>query len=664
MQRLTLLLLAFVFFPATGLFAERFTVEQSGKLTRVSDPQISPDGKSIAVLVSRSNFEENRYDADLVLIDVATKAQRTLSHHRRGLAHARWSPDGTRIAFLATADAKPQAFVLPMNGGEPWQATKSPTGLQQFAWSPDDKQLAYVALDEPAKIPGDERNKVFEIRNNHYLIQEDQRPSHLWVTAVDPNASARRLTSGAWTLPMSLPPSAPSSPISWTPDGKSIVIVKVATPYTGDGDQSVVATVSVDDASIHPLTSREKSESQPVISPDGRRIAHWFPRDGDSKNVNEIYVGPATGGQSASITRALDRNVQRAMWMPDSRTMLVSANDGTGVSLWLQPLDGRPKRLQLGKVVPTASFWLDASMGPHGELAFTGSEPEHPSEVYFLPTATSTPTRLTGYNDSIAALELGKTETVHWKNEKFECDGVITYPPDFQANRKWPLVLYIHGGPRSASRESFSTFAQLLSAQGWVVFEPNYRGSDNLGNDFQAAIWNDAGAGPGRDVMAGLDALKKRGFIDEGRIGVSGWSYGGYMTTWLLGNYPNVWKAGLAGAAVTDWMDQYNLGDANVRRGQAFGGSPYTDEKRFEEYDVQSPIRYATKIKAPTLILSNVGDYRVPITQSYRLYHVLKDRGVTTQFFAYPLSGHSPNDPVHTRDMYRRWVAWMKQYLG
>lgn len=650
---------------ASPLAAARFSLEQSGKITRVSDPQMSPDAKSIAVLVSRANFEENRYDASLTLIDIATKSQRVLSAGRRGISQPRWSPDGKLLGFLAAADTKSQLFILPMNGGEAWQVTKSATGVQQFAWSPDGKSVAYVAQDEAPKLPGEERhNKSFEIRNNDYLVREQQLPSHVWLTAIEPNSQARRLTSGAWTLPMSLPPSSPSSPISWTPDGKSIAIAKVASPYTGDGDQSVVALVSVADGSIHPLTGRAKAESQPVISPDGRRVAHWYPRDGNSKNVNEVYVGPVSGGQSASVTRSLDRNVQRAMWMPDSKNLLVSANDGTGVSLWVQPLDGKPRKLDLGKIVPTASFWLDASMGPKGELTFTGSEPTHPAEVYFLPSPDSRPVRLTGFNDNIAGLELSKSEAIQWKNERFNLDGVVTYPPDFNASRKWPLILYIHGGPRSASRASFSVFAQLLAAQGWVVFEPNYRGSDNLGNDFQAAIWNDAGAGPGRDVMAGLEVLKKKGFVDESKIGVSGWSYGGYMTTWLLGNYPKVWKAGLAGAAVTDWMDQYNLGDANVRRGQIFGGSPYLDEKRAAEYAAQSPITYATKIVAPTLILSNVGDYRVPITQSYRLFHILSDRGVPTKFFAYPLSGHSPNDPVHSRDMYRRWVEWMKQYLG
>jgi len=389
-----------------------------------------------------------------------------------------------------------------------------------------------------------------------------------------------------------------------------------------------------------------------------------YTRDGVTKNVNEIYVGPVGGGESASVTRDLDRNVQRAIWMPDSRSLLVSANDGTTTGLWIQPLDGKARRLDTGAAVPTASFWLDASVGPKGEVAFTATEPGHPVELYFLGSADAKPKQLTDFNSGIAALELGRSETIHWKNEGFNLDGVVTYPPPFDPGKKNPLVLYIHGGPRSASKQGFSSRAQLLAAQGWVVFEPNYRGSDNLGNAFQAAIWNDSGAGPGRDVMAGVAELEKRGFVDASRMAVSGWSYGGYMTTWLFGNYPDRWKAAVAGAAVTDLTDQYNLGDSNIRRASALGGSPWTDPKRLESYRVQSPMTYASRIKAPTLILSNTGDYRVTITQSYRLYHALRDNNVTTQFIAYPLGGHSPTDPVHIRDVDRRWVEWLTKYLG
>jgi dipeptidyl aminopeptidase/acylaminoacyl peptidase len=659
--RWTALLLA----VAVSLPAARFGIEHIGRIVRLNDPQISPDGKSIALVVSRTNYEEDRYDPQLVLIDVATHAQRVLTRDRRGLGQARWSPDGTRLAFLASADGKSQIFVMPMSGGDSWPVTKSPTGVQQFAWRPGHNEIAFVAMDEAPKVTGEERhNHSFEIQNNHYLLTEAPRPSHVWLISADAKGVARRLTSGTWTLPVTLPPGAPSSPLSWSPDGKRLAIVKVASPYTGDNDKAAIQLLDVDSGQLTPLTSRTHHETQPLFSPDGAHIAHWYPRDGDTKNVNEIYVSPAAGGDTASITKPLDHNVQRAMWMPDGKALLVSANHGTTTGLWIQPIDGKARRIELGKVVATAPFWLDASMGPSGELAFTGTEPERPAELYYLPSPTSAPQRITDFNREVASVEMGHTETVEWDCDKFHMDGVVTYPPDFVSSKKYPLVLYVHGGPRSASKEAFSSRAQLLAAQGWVVFEPNYRGSDNLGNEFEAAIWNDAGAGPGRDTMAGVALLEKRGFVDSSRMAVSGWSYGGYMTTWLLGNYPTRWKAAVAGAAVTDWLDQYDYGDANVRRGTAFGGSPYTDAKRLEAYREQSPITYANRIKAPTLILSDTGDYRVPITQSFQLYHTLVDNGVTTQFIAYPVSGHSPSDPVHSRDVDRRWVAWLSKYLA
>ena len=350
--------------------------------------------------------------------------------------------------------------------------------------------------------------------------------------------------------------------------------------------------------------------------------------------------------------------------MPDGRSLLVSADDGPTVGAWVQPIDGPARRIDLGNVVANGGHLLDASIGPTGQIAFTGSESNRPTELYYLSSPGARPERLTDFNRETAALELGRVEEIHWDNDGFHIDGIVTWPPDFVKGRKYPLVLHIHGGPRSASRIGFSSRAQWLASHGWIVFEPNYRGGANLGNAFQAGIWNDAGAGPGRDIMAGVAKLEESGSVDSSRKAVSGWSYGGYMTTWLAGHYPDRWKAAVAGAAVTDMMDQYNLGDANVRRGHELNGSPYANAGRLRSYAEQSPITYATRIKAPTLILSNTGDYRVPITQSYRLYHALRDNGVTTQFIAYPAAGHNPVDPVQTRDVERRWAAWLSKYLA
>jgi dipeptidyl aminopeptidase/acylaminoacyl peptidase len=200
-----------------------------------------------------------------------------------------------------------------------------------------------------------------------------------------------------------------------------------------------------------------------------------------------------------------------------------------------------------------------------------------------------------------------------------------------------------------------------LANQGYFVFEPNYRGSDNLGAEYKLAIVEDAGEGPGRDVMAGLEKLKATGMIDNDKIGVSGWSYGGFMTVWLAGHYGG-WKATVAGAAVTDWLDQYNFSDNNIGRAASIGGSPYVGDN-MKKYIAQSPITEAKNIKAPTLILANIGDPRVPATQSYKLYHALIDNGTVTKFMGWPIAAHNATDPVTQMETHRYWLNWMITYL-
>ena len=650
---------------ATGQ-TRRIELGDFAKIVSVSDPQISPDGKSIVCVVSRSNLEQDRDDRELVLVDVATGSMRLLTYDRKGVHSPRWSPSGDRLAFLAAVGTgsaeRQQLFVLPMNGGDPSKVTDAPNSVEQFAWRPNGQEIAYVFADEAENKKEVEKHRdAFEVGDNGFLETKAPTPSHIWLIALD-GSQPKRLTSGSWSLPKVLPPSSPSSPISWSPDGSSIVFTKQDDPHSGDSDQRTVQVLNVSSGQIRKLTSHDKLEGFGLFSPDGEHIAYWFPRDGSRANENEIFVTSASGGEGQDATRAIDRNILRAIWMPDGKSLLVGGHDGTQVALWLQPLGAPAKKLPLGDVSPSWSFWVDAFVGGKGEIAFAGSTPGQPSELYYMASVNDAPKRLTNFNQEVAALALGRTEKFEWQGpDKFAEDGVIVYPPGFQKGKKYPLVLIIHGGPRAASTTQFSFFAQFVAAQDCVVFQPNYRGSENLGNAYTHAIWNDAGDGPGRDVMAGLEALKKLGFVDESRIGVSGWSYGGYMTTWLMGHFLG-WKVAVAGAAVTNMVDQYNLADFNVTERYIFNGSPYVGDN-LKAYIDQSPITYASKMKTPTLVLSDTGDFRVTVTQSYQLYHALKDNGVPVRFFAYPVSGHFPSDPVRQMDVYRRWSEWLMQYL-
>ncbi|HTX57230.1 MAG TPA: S9 family peptidase [Candidatus Acidoferrales bacterium] len=653
-----------------------FALDDIPKLVGVSNVAISPDGKQIAFVVSRENLKTDKNDATLELYDLATKTTRPLSFERTALSSPAWSPDGTKLAFLADYgsgdDTHQQIWIMDMRGGDPIAVTKAPEGVMEFAWRPDGGAIAYVAPDEPSnKKDVEEHRDWFVVGDQAYDDRAAPTSNHIWLLSLgaDGTAASKRLTHGTWSLPSAQPPSSPGPPLSWSPDGKTIVFTKMPNAYDADSDGAIVCKLDVASGTITPLTSHGKYEGFGEFSPDGAHVAYWYPRDGDEAAVNEVYVAPASGGDGSDVTSAvIDTNVQRFIWMPDSKSLLISGHKDTDSALWIKPLDGVATRIDLHGVQPSAFFWLDASVAKTGAIAFVGSEPGHPVELYYMSSASAVPQRLTGYNDAIAALDLGAVRAISWQNEGYSEDGVVTLPPSFDKLRmtdpdhEYPLVLVIHGGPNSASVTSFNALDQVLAARGYIVFNPNYRGSDNLGAKYWYGIINDSGAGPGRDVMAGIAAVEQAYKIDRSRIAVSGWSYGGYMTSWMIGHY-HIWKAAVSGAAVNDLIDEYALADNGVGDRYQMGGySPYV-KNQTANYIAQSPISAAWDVTTPTLILSDVGDQRVPITQSYKFYHALKDRGTTVQFWAYPVSGHFPGDPVRQLDVYRRWSGWIERYL-
>jgi len=486
-------------------------------------------------------------------------------------------------------------------------------------------------------------------------------PTHVWLVPAT-GGEAKRLTSGTWSLPSSLPPGPPVSPIGWSKDGRSIVIVRQETPSTGDQLLARVQVLDVASGAIRSLTGDTRLEGYPKISPDGTSVAYWRSRNAHAWEVQDVWLAPFAGGAGRDISAHLELNVWGTYWASDGRSLIVGGNTGTTVGLWRLSLDGSSERIPLEGVMPTNVFWLDAAVGSSGEIVFAGQTKSDPYELYLIAPGSRTAAPLTHENAPLADLSLARTESVSWQGPGHRTlDGVLTYPANYQPGRRYPLVLLIHGGPNSSSRERFNLLPQVMAAHDWLVFEPNYRGSDSGGNALFAAIYKDAGQGPGEDVMSGVEYLKSRGLVDPARMAVTGWSYGGFMTTWLAGHYP-VWKAAVAGAAVTDWVEMYNLSDGNVMQSEATGASPYRGDGMALNRR-QSPSSSMMKVKAPTLIMCNTGDFRVPITQSFRLYRALMDNHITTEFYAIPAGGHFPCDPVRQMDVYQRWIDWLQRFL-
>jgi dipeptidyl aminopeptidase/acylaminoacyl peptidase len=654
-------LVAFAVVTPIAVQARPFALDDLRHLIDIQEPQISPDGSAVAVVVIRPNFTTDSYDTTLELITIETRSRRALTHGRDGIGFPRWSPDGSRIAFTAQtggSDSTAQVFVLPMTGGEPVQITSAPNDVQQFDWSPDGKVIAYVTAD--AAVNADQFDDAFLVGNNDYLQSAAPTPNHIWLAAFD-GSWHKRLTAGSKGLPSTNATYATESVLHWTPDGKSIVFARLPSAIEDDEYLQEIMVADVAIGGVRKLTPGVY-QMMSSVSPDGGQTLFAYPRDGDYNQGNEMFVAPTAGGPARALTADLDRNVIIAKWMPDGAHVLLGFNAGVASGLWLQPAGGgAARRLDLGAVSwINDSDWEPVTVGPGGAIAFTGSTPDDPTELYYLSSPTASPVKLTHLNDPVAALDLGKAVGLDWQGpDGFAEDGIVTYPAGYVAGRKYPLAIYIHGGPIWASTLAFNELTQLLSSAGFFVLQPNYRGSDNLGNAYERAIAPDAGAGPGRDVMAGIAALEKLGVVDESRIGVSGWSYGGYMTSWMITHY-HMWKGAVSGAAVDDWVADYSLADDQKADALQLRATPQSDPQRYRDI---SPLTYAKDVTTPTLIMCDTGDPRVPIPESYEFFHALKDNNIPVAFVAYPVSGHLPSDPVRNADIDRRWVAWLKAHV-
>ena len=648
---------------SVAMAAQSASVRDLVRQVRLADPHLSPDGKTIAVVETRADLESDEFHSEIILVELATGRIRPLTRNRHHAGAPRWSPAGDRIGFIAPdADKIGQLFVMPMSGGDALQLTKGKDGVSQFAWSPDGENIAYAVADAKPELKGEDKFRTaFPVGNDDVTISEAVRPTHLWLVSSQ-GGEAKRLTSGTWSLPSSLPPGPPSSPIAWSKDGKSIVLVRQETPSTGDGLRTRIQVLDVASGALRSLTGDTRLEGYPKISPDGASVAYWRNRDAQAWKFQDVWLAPLAGGAGRDISARVEANVYGTWWAPDGKSLLVSGNSGTSVGLWRLALDGSAERIALEGVMPTNGYWVDLDVGANGEIVFVGQTKTDPYEIYVIPPRGHAATALTHENSGLADIHLARAETVSWTGPGGRTlNGVVTYPSDYHEGRRYPLVLFIHGGPNSSSRDKFNLVPQVMATHGWVVFEPNYRGSDSDGNAFYAAIYQDAGQGPGEDVMSGVEYLKKRGLIDPAHMAVTGWSYGGFMTTWLEGHYP-VWKAAVAGAALTDWVEMYDLSDGNVTQLEATGASPYVGDGMALNRR-QSPSSTMTKIKAPTLVLCDTGDFRVPIMQSFGLYRALKDNHVTTEFYAIPVAGHFPGDPIRQMDVYQRWVDWLQRYL-
>lgn len=638
-------------------------------LIRIAAPSFSPDGGEIAFITLRPDYLHDRYDAVLRVTRLHAGDSRALVRGLRDLQMPRWAPNGKMIAFIAKVGKQsPQVYAVYTTGGTPKELTNAPRGVEQFAWSPDGATIAYVTPDKSplSKKARRTHHDLFVIHDDDYQVTAPPVPSHIWLLSVK-SGKARQLTYGKAGVLETPPPfgggvSAPT----WSADGHWIAYAQQADANDGDSDRTRIVIVNVATGKSHPATGHHSYEYTPRFAPRGDGLAWLYPHGPGPLSDMDLFVGAVHGKAENDISADLDRNLKPDFaWLPDGTGFVVMADDRIGAKLYLQPLHGAGYALDLGSLNP-----LSVAVSSHGALAVVADDATRAPELYLLHTPRGRPQRLTDFNRRFQAYRYPRSIEVSWHapDGQFN-DGILTYPYGYRPGKRYPLVVYSHGGPEAASVTGFDTgeigpLRDLFAADGYLVFEPNYRGSDNLGTAHEHAIFRDPGKGPDSDVISGLKRIEKKGIVDESRIAAVGHSYGGYMTAWLI-SHQHFWRCAVVADGAVDWTEEYELAGAGnlAWTRDSLGGSPWS-KKSAEIYRTGSPITYAGQITTPTLILSGTSDITVPITESFALYHALASRNVPVKFIGLPGGRHSPHDPVHREMYYRAINTWVTKYLG
>jgi dipeptidyl aminopeptidase/acylaminoacyl peptidase len=410
-------------------------------------------------------------------------------------------------------------------------------------------------------------------------------------------------------------------------------------------------------------------ESDAQFSPDGTHIAYLYSNGDPQVSLMQLWLTTPAGGKGVPLSAPLDRTVGDAVWSWDSKSLILTAPDRTTNGLYRLALDGTLEQLDTGQTVPGVPLTttggasnpsLGGALARDGTLLFIGSATAQPPELYaYARGATS---KLTDLNAALARLDWASAQRITFPTATgVTADGVLYRPPSFAADRKYPLVLFIHGGPDDPSMLEFDFWAQMMAARGWLVLRPNYRGSPNLGIRYQRAIFNDPEQGPGEDLIAALQAVRALGIVDESRIAVCGWSYGGIMTAWMISKY-HFWKSAVSGASVNDWITDYGTADDSLADADLFAGSPFVGNNA-AAWRRASAISYARDVTTPVLILSDIGDNRDPFATSSMYWRALRDNGKSAVLRVWPIAGHFPDDPVRTADVFHYWIEFIAGYF-
>ncbi len=597
----------------------------------VSDPQISPDGRQIVFTESKPDWKADRRISHIWKINADSTGLVQMTSGADGETSPRWSPDGKTIAFVTKRGTEPdtvaQIFLIANAGGEARPLTAHATAVSNIEWSPDGSTIYFRAADPKS----DEQKAREKAKDDVFMFDEDYQQQHLWNVTVA-NRTEHRLTQGNYSI-MSYAVSE---------DGKKIVEHRAPTPQIEDSDQSEVWVMDAAGSNPRQITHNKVQESDASFSPDGSQVLFVSQANQkfDTYYNGKIFVASANGGEPRLLMPDLPYGVDRAAWSRDGRSIFFLANMGVHSELFEVPVSsGKPEQLTTGKHAISGWSWSDSAKAH----VFTVAEMSSPGEVWVMAAGTA-PHKVTAVFDYLTKeFKLPRQEKVEWKGaDGVTVEGLLYYPLDYQEGKKYPLAVQTHGGPQASDKFGFGggqNYVPVLAAKGYVVLQPNYRGSTGYGDDFMRDMVGHYFQNAHLDVLTGVDYLIKRGIADPDHMVKMGWSGGGHMTNKII-TVTDRFKAASAGAGAADWVSMYAQSDVRTYRTPWFGGTPWQKDAPIAAYWDNSPLKDVWKVKTPTIFLVGEKDVRVPSPQSVEMYRALKSNGIPTHLYIAPREPH------------------------
>jgi dipeptidyl aminopeptidase/acylaminoacyl peptidase len=646
----------FLFSAMAVMAAAQWTPEEMMNVKGVGTVQVSPDGKRVAYCVTGPVMteDESEYLTQIWLAAADGSGSVQFTRGAKSSENPRWSPDGRWLAFVSERSGKNNIWLIRADGGEAEMLTDVKSGIGGFAWSPDGSSVAFTMTDPP----GEQEEKDLKAKNDARVVGEDHKMSHLWLVPAAKDAAGkrepRRLTQGGFTV----------GSWDWSPDGKTIVFDHTPTPVADDWGRSDISVVDVASGSMKPFAATRAAETNPLFSPDGARVAFVLSDDPPTwgRTVRAV-LAPAAGGPPTKLAATFDEQPNVAGWSADGTGLYFTEAQGTVTRLGFLPADGGAPRLIDPGTKGVFNAFLNSSRAMIG-LSFQTSDA--PPEAYVTPAAAWSPVKVSRANADSPKPPLGRSEVIRWRSpDKLEIEGLLTYPVGYAKGRRYPLVLVIHGGPAGAFAQSYIAGRSVyplavFAAEGWAVLRCNIRGSSGYGRAFRYANYKDWGGGDFRDLMAGVDRVIAMGVADPDRLGVMGWSYGGYMTSWVI-TQTKRFKAASIGAPVTNLMSFTGTTDIPSFTSGYFGAEFWDDLPTYMRHSAMFNIK---NVSTPALIQHGEEDLRVPFSQGQELCNALKRQGVRVKMVAYPRQPHGLREPRLVLDAAKRNVEWFKEYLA